>query len=185
MKKYLLGIIIVIFSIFLVTGCKTNNKKGKGKVYELISLKDGQVEVFEGIIPKGWKYNLESNWNNVSSVTPGIETVTITSPDLTASIKIISQESYTENKKYNEGENRDYYTTYLHYMNASDYLDYYMNKNYNGSKYVKDVDMDSKILDQVKEYNNIIYQAGLKDAAALNTQKTIKVAVSIIISYDY
>ena len=173
-------VLIIILSLFILSGCsnKINTKKSKqGTIYEKISLKDNNVTVFEGIVPKGWNYNIESKWDIVNSVTPGRETVYLSSPDLTASIKIISQESYTENKKYNEGENRDYYTTYLHYMNASDYLDYYMDKYYNNSKFLKNVDTDSKLLDQVKEYNNIIYQSGLKDANAINTQGKIKVGV--------
>ena len=132
------------------------------------------------IIPKGWTASIESNWQNVSSVTPGIETVTISNPDHTANIKIISQESYTENKKFNEGENRDYYTTYLHYMNASDYIDYYMNKYNSGSKFSKDVEMDENIVNQVKEYNNIIYQQGLKDAEALSGVGHVKIGVSLV-----
>ena len=181
MKK-ILTIFVIFLSVFLITGCNasTSTKKSKqGKIYERISLKDGNVTVFEGIVPKGWNYNIESNWNVVSSVTPGKETVYLSSPDLSATIKIISQESFTENKKYQEGENTDYYTTYLHYMNASDYLDYYMDKYYKGSKLVKDVGVDEKLLTQIKDYNNIIYTSGLSDVNAINSQGKVKVSLSI------
>ena len=189
MKKKLLITLLLISSVFVLTGCKRNIFKKqvtleeaieKGQIYESVSLYDNNVEVFKSIVPKGWKATIESNWNNVSSVTPGIETVTISSPDHSANIKIISQECYTENKKYNEGVNKDYYTTYLHYMNASDYINYYMNKYNNGSKFLQDVEMDENIVKQVKEYNNIIYQAGLKDAETINATGQVKVGVSLV-----
>ena len=188
MKKFLVGL-LTISLLFTMTGCKRNVFKKqvtleeaieKGQIYESISLSDGGVEVFKSIIPKGWTASIESNWKNISSVTPGIETVTISNPEHTANIKIISQESYTENKKYNEGENYDYYTTYLHYMNASDYIDYYMNKHSNGSKFLKDVEMDENIVKQVKEYNDIVYQQGLKDAETINNMGQVKVGVSLV-----
>ncbi len=188
MKKFLVGLLIISL-LFTMTGCKRSVFKkpvtleeamAKGQIYESISLKDGDVVVFNSIIPKGWTASIESNWQNVSSVTPGIETVTISNPDHTVNIKIISQESYTENKKYNEGENRDYYTTYLHYMNASDYIDYYMNKYNSGSKFSKDVEMDENIVNQVKEYNNIIYQQGLKDVESLNGVGNVKIGISLV-----
>lgn len=188
MKKFLVGL-FTISLLFTMTGCKKNVFKRqvtleeaieKGQIYENVSLKDGNVEVFKTIIPKRWTANIESNWNNVSSVTPGIETVTISNPEHTVNIKIISQESYTENKKYNEGENREYYTTYLHYMNASDYIDYYMNKYNSGSKFIKNVEVDEDIVNQVKEYNNIIYQQGLKDAESLNSIGKVKVGVYLV-----
>lgn len=188
MKKFLV-LLFGIIMLFTMSGCKRNVFKKqvtmeeaieKGQIYENLSLQDNNVTVFKSIIPKGWTASIESNWNNVSSVTPGIETITISNPDHTVNIKIISQESYTENKKYNEGENKDYYTTYLHYMNASDYIDYYMNKYNNGSKFIKSVEMDENIVKQVKEYNNITYQAGLKDAETINSTGQVRVEVSLV-----
>ena len=102
MKK-IISFLIIMLSILLITGCesKVNNN---GKTYQIISLKDGNVDVFKSIIPKGWNYNIESRWDVVSSVTPGKEVITLSSPDLSATIKIISQESFVENKKYKEGQ---------------------------------------------------------------------------------
>lgn len=188
MKRFLVGLFGILM-LFTMTGCRRNVFKRqvtleeaieKGQIYESVSLSDGNVEVFKSIIPKGWTANVESNWKNISSVTPGIETVTISNPDHTVNIKIISQESYTENNKYNEGENYDYYTTYLHYMNASDYIDYYMNKHSSGSKFIKNVEMDENIVKQVKEYNNITYQQGLKEAESLNGIGNVKIGVSLV-----
>ena len=83
-------------------------------------LKDttNNVLVFKSIVPSDWKGLIESNWNIVSSSTPGKETIYLSNLDGTAKITFVSQQTFVENNKYAEGENREYYTTYLHYMNA-------------------------------------------------------------------
>ena len=175
MKKKIL--ILLILMVFL-TGCgvfKNSNKssasKGKGTMYYRISLNDtvNGVGVFETILPEGWRYAIESRWDVVSSSVPGLETVMLSSPDARASILIRSQEGYVENKKYNEGINKDYYTTYLHYMDASSYLEYYVNSHYQGASYLKDMEIDDNILNQLKELNNIKLEIGKRDAQTINS----------------
>lgn len=186
MKKIVFSLFILL-SLITLTGCNNNqeNNSGKnqeivGRMYNYISLNDttNNVTVFKSIIPSDWKGLIDSKWNLINSITPGRETIYLSNPDGTVKITFISQQSYVENKKYAEGENREYFTTYLHYMNAKEYLDYYMNQNYKGSKLIKELENDERLANQLKEYNNIRYNIGLKDAAELNkVTPTVSVAV--------
>lgn len=65
---------------------------------------------------------------------------------------------------------KDYYTTYLHQMNASEYSDYFMQRIYNVSDYVKDVDMDDSIYSQLEELHNLRIALGQQDAQRLQAE---------------
>lgn len=51
-----------------------------------------------------------------------------------------------------EGTNLEYYTTYLHYMNADDFIEYYMNYAHPGSQLIKKLENDSKIINQAEQF---------------------------------
>ena len=181
-KKF---VVIIIIMILLITGCgKVRSKKdikGKGELYYQVTLYDtvNGVDIFNTILPSGWKYYNESNWSVVSSSVPGFESIRLSSGDGKASIIIRSQEGFVENKKYNEGINYDYYTTYLHYMDASGYIDYFMNNYFKGSSFVKDMDIDQDLLNKLKEINSIKLELGKKDALVLsNVTPNVSVTVS-------
>ena len=191
MKK-IITIFMLLGSLICFSGCEnlfnSNGNNGEvqnvtGRLYKVLSLKDttNNVLVFKSIVPSDWKGLIESNWNIVSSSTPGKETIYLSNLDGTAKITFVSQQTFVENNKYSEGENREYYTTYLHYMNAKEYLDYFVNKEYKGSKLVKELEEDDKLSNQLKEYNKIRYNAAQNDANELN-----KVTPSVNISVkDY
>lgn len=171
MRKKILIFIFILLILVTVCTKKTNEKTtSKGKIYERVLLNDPQnnVNVFSGLIPKGWNTYIESKWDVISSSVPGYETVRISSPDSRASIIMISQKGYVENEKYAEGENYEYYTTYLHYMDASTYLDYFINQNYSGSNLKNDLEINEDYLNQLKSYNNIKLELAKNDAEELN-----------------
>lgn len=182
MKKILLSLVAILFTL----GCG-NKKVVKPKVkkvvsesgnYKIVSLKDNNITVFKGIIPSDWNVSIESNWNIVNSDYPGLETIHFSSPDHKATIKILSQHSYTENKKFKSGENKEYYTTYLNYMNADKYLDYFMNKFYSGSKLSKKLSVDENLIKLVSDYNNIIVSKQQEYAKVINAQGQMTVNYS-------
>ena len=163
-KKILLGVLILI-GLFTITGCvKHNSKTNKntGRIYNIVTLQDMGVDMFSSIIPEGWKATISSQ-NLVNSSYPFVETVVITNPDKSAKITILSQHSYTENTKYNEGENKDYYTTYLHQMDADTYMDYFMSNIYKGSTFVKEGDIDKGLASDVKKLQNLRMEQANKD----------------------
>ena len=180
-------VFLIIITLLFITGCGFrigNNKKsikGKGEIYYRVSLKDtvNNVNAFETLLPEGWNYYIESRWDIVSSSVPGLEAVTLSSPDGRAAIYIRSQEGYVENKKYNEGINMDYYTTYLHYMDASSYLDYFVNQKFNGISHLKDVPIDEDLFNQLKSFNSIKLEMAKKDAEILsNVTPSVSISVS-------
>ena len=194
------GIVIVVFGIIIGLICKafigkSNNNKGDlnktgmylnqedgkqssninpndGKIYNKVSLKDTQagITAFEGIIPQGWSANIQSNWNVVSSNVPGVETVTITSPDGKASIVIDSNQAFVENTKFNEGVNYDYYSTYLHYMDADEFVQYYMDLTYGEDAILEeDLEDDSDVIQQANSCTNMLVENMKATSEWINT----------------
>ena len=81
-----------------------------------------------------------------------MESVTLTSPDGKAKIYIDSQQQYCESSSMGEGTSLEYYTTYLHYMNADEFIKYYMDYAYPGSELLKSLETDSKLINQAKQF---------------------------------
>ena len=159
MKKKIFFILLTIISLTTLVGCSNNvenkNKmKSIGKMYKTLALTDKGINMFNTIVPDGWTASISSR-DMVNSSHPFVETVVISNPDSSAKITILSQHSYTENDKYNEGENKEYYTTYLHKMDAGTYLDYFMERIYKGSSFVQEKEVDSKVLEDLKTLHNL------------------------------
>ena len=133
--------------------------------------------MFNTIVPEGWTATISSE-NLVNSTHPFVETVILTNPEKTASIAIISQHSYVENNKYNEGVNTDYYTTYLHQMDAATYLDYFMSGMDSNATFVKNGKVDDKIAKDVKSLQKIRVELAKQDANKIDS-KTYGVSISI------
>lgn len=145
-------------------------KNTTGKLYSTFYLTDSGVNVFKGIAPQGWYVDIYSNWNVVNHIHPGLETVVLYSPDQTAKITIISIHSYVENASYAEGVNYDYYTTYLHKMNATQYIGYYVDNNYPGAQYLEAKQVPGDIINQLDEYNKQQVAYGIQDMNSMNLQ---------------
>ncbi len=169
MKNKIILIVLCIFSILILGGCKKNVVEGKGRLYEVISLNDKNINMFNAIVPKGWSAKIYSQ-DLVNSTHPFAETVVISNEEKTAKITILSQHSYVENKKYKEGQNKEYYTTYLHKMNASKYLDYFMEKIFNVTTLVKSKTVEDKVLNQLQTLHNLKINLAKQDAKNLQTQ---------------
>lgn len=143
-----------------------------GTLYNKVSLMDSNARIvaFEGLIPQGWTANIESNWQVVSSDCPGVETVTLVSPDGNASIVIDSQQVFAENSQYAEGVNYDYYTTYLHYMDADTFVQYYMDSAYPGNNtLIADLEDDADLLQSANDCTDIFVQYATQNSEWINT----------------
>ena len=112
-------ILIILLLSLLLIGCNKEESNNQidvdktGKIYNIVNLQDKGITMFRTIIPEGWNSYISSQ-DLVNSSYPFVETVVLSNPEGTARITIISQHSYTENSKYREGINTDYYTTYMH-----------------------------------------------------------------------
>lgn len=127
----------------------------EGTYYNIVNLVDPQANVtaFTGLIPEGWQASIQSNWQVISPDFPILEEVTILSPDGKASIVIGSQQQFAETSDpyMQEGVNYEYYTTYLHYMDADTFVQYYMDNAYGLSTLMKDLEDDQEVLSQAQQ----------------------------------
>ncbi len=141
-------------------GDAKTKQTSNGKLYNMQHLVDQSagVNVFNAFIPQGWTASVQGNWQVVSPDFPGLESVTITSPDGKASIYIDSIQQFGDSQTMNEGVNLEYYTTYLHYMDADTFVQYYMDNAHPGSTLIKDLDDDPDTLSQANELNQQFVQ---------------------------
>ncbi len=133
-------------------GTKTGNIVGK--YYNQVVLKDqtSGANVFKSLLPDGWKATVTSNYNVIAPDYPVLFSVAITSPDGKAQINIDSAQQYCESQTRNEGANLEEYTTYLHYMNAEQFVEYFMNQAYPNSTLLKSFDTDVTLLSELRSY---------------------------------
>jgi hypothetical protein len=179
MKKKCL-IIMMIFSFLCLTGCGSsknngmdpinNNTQSMGRMYNLISLQDKGITMFNGIIPEGWSAKIYSQ-DQVNSIHPFVETIVITNPDNTARIVILSQNSYLDNSKFKEGKNKDYYSTYLHTMNSNEYSDYYMSHIFQVTDFVKNVELPQDMHLEMNALHNYRMQLAQNDLKKISTSQ--------------
>ena len=139
------------------TSSKTTKANIIGTYYNPISLVDYQsnVEVFKGLAPEGWTGSVSSNYQVISPDYPVLESVTLTSPDGKATIYIDSQQQYCESSSMGEGVSEEYYTTYLHYMDADEFIQYFMDYAHPGSTLTKTLENDEELLNQAKQYQQL------------------------------
>ena len=144
-----------------------SSKKSEGKMYNLLKLYDQNagVNVFDAFLPQGWQAQAQGNWQVVSPDFPGTESITIVSPDGKAAIYIDSIQQFGDSNTQAEGVNLEYYTTYLHYMDADTFVQYYMDTAHPGSTLIKDFEDDPDILSNANQLNQLFIQK-LKNTAS-------------------
>lgn len=152
------------------TSNKTETKNNvQGKYYNMVSLVDtyANVVVFKGLLPSGWTAMVSSNYQVISPDYPVLESVSITSPDGKANIYIDSQQQYCESSSMGEGASLEYYTTYLHYMTADEFVQYFMDYAYPGATLTKTLQNDTDILDQARQFQKIKAQNSRNNMATI------------------
>ena len=141
-----------------------------GSIYQMIELTDPMIGViaYKGILPEGWTVELASNWSNVS-VYPGQEFITFTSPDGKATVKIASAQAYAQSNMHDTGVDYSDYTTYLPYMNAEQFIDYYVQNTYPGAEQIKAIDIpeeQTKAIQEIAESDLETFVQGVNALAA-------------------
>ena len=92
--------------------------------YTRSSLYDGQtgVRAVDLLLPSGWDARLTVDWGCVSTATPGLASLSLTSPDGRTAIRLLSEREYldlTENgQKRPEGPDTEKYRTLRQYCDA-------------------------------------------------------------------
>ena len=110
------------------------------------------ITAFSGLLPQGWTAKIQSNYNIISPDYPVLFSVEITSPDGKTSIYIDSPEQFCESPTMGEGASLEYYTTYLHYMTADEFVEYFMNNTYPNSTLIKSLETDNDLLNEARSF---------------------------------
>ena len=96
-------------------------------IFEHQTLYYGGFPVAVMLVPEGWSVSMNIDWEFISTATPGVANILMTSPDGHAIISAIS--SYSFNDLYSNGESTGEgvdigsYMTKLRYRNAEEYAD--------------------------------------------------------------
>ena len=141
----------------------------QGTYYRRYDLTDTQigVPVFSAFLPDGWAANIASDWSVISIGAPGLEEIVITSPDGMATITIDSCQAYTQSPYGDEGQSFEYYTTYMNYKNAGQFVDAYMSMMYPEATLIQDLGSNPDVLNQLHQYNELLSYIGTQEASAM------------------
>ena len=114
----------------------------EGKLYSQIGLVDpyANVVAFQGLLPEGWTVQMQSNWGLINPY-PGQEIVQFVSPDGKAAVSIASQLIYEEGSDRGYGADISNFITLAPYMNASSYIDYYVQNTYANAEAIGDLEI--------------------------------------------
>ncbi len=73
---------------------------------------------------------MASDWTITSAATPGLGSITLTSPDGQVEVAISSRVDFVQQESGQEGSSFEYYTNYLNYRDAAEFTDMYMSNTY-------------------------------------------------------
>lgn len=142
--------------------------------YELVDQTIG-VPVFNAFLPQGWTANISSNWNVISIGAPGLEEITINSPDGRAQITIDSCQCFVQSPYHDRGSNFEYYTTYLDYLNAGQFVDMYMDQTHPGYKILEESPVDEETIGWLNQYNDTMVAKANGTSGAITIGSTSSV----------
>ena len=147
-----------------------------GTYYQHQLLTDTQlgVAVFDAFLPQGWNADIASNWNVLSVGAPGLEEITLMSPDGLATVTIDSCQAFTEHYQQSEGQDFETYTTYMNYKTAPQFVDYFMDGAYAGQyTMTKEFPDDEDVLGQLRQYNDTLVAISNRVGAEVTQGGTI------------
>ncbi len=137
----------------------------EGKLYSQIGLVDpyANVVAFQGLLPDGWTVQMQSNWGLINPY-PGQEIVQFVSPDGKASISIASPLIYEEGSDRGYGADLSNFITLAPYMNASNYIDYYVQNTYANAEAVGDLEITEEQQANINAFTEIFATNGINTA---------------------
>lgn len=135
---------------------------------ELLMDREISANVFSAFVPQGWTASVASDWTYMSPERPGLESITIASPDGLAQIDIASRMDFVQHPYGQQGQDFSTYTTYLDYLDAGGFIDLYVNNTYGSSAtLVNELPDDPDTMAQLQEYLNTIVTKANQSAATL------------------
>ena len=113
----------------------------EGKLYNRVGVYDqyANIVAFQTLLPEGWTTSMESYWMNYSLAYPGVEIVTLTSPDGKAQIRLQSPRNFLQDLIWGKsGQDLEEFATFSTYLDASTYVQYSVQSSYADASLVKD-----------------------------------------------
>ena len=137
----------------------------EGRLYKQIGLVDqyANVVVYQGLLPEGWTLDMVSSWTgNYSYTWPGVEVITMTSPDGKGFIRIQSPRQYSEDLMLGKtGASISDNTIYAPYLNADQYVQNAVQSAFSDTTLTKDFEDNPDVLSamqtQTQYYAQITY----------------------------
>ena len=122
----------------------------EGKLYQRVGAVDpyAQITVFQTLLPEGWTLDMASSWTgNYSYTWPGVEVITMTSPDGKGFIRIQSPRQYSEDLMLGKtGASISDNTIYAPYLNADQYVQNAVQSAFSGTTLTKDFEDNPDVL---------------------------------------
>ena len=122
----------------------------EGKLYQRVGAVDpyAQITVFQTLLPEGWTLDMASSWTgNYSYTWPGVEVITMTSPDGKGFIRIQSPRQYSEDLMLGKtGASISDNTIYAPYLNADKYVQNAVQSAFSSTTLTKDFEDNPDVL---------------------------------------
>ena len=112
-----------------------------GKLYNRVGVYDqyANIVAFQTLLPEGWTASIESYWMNYSLAYPGVEIVTLTSPDGKAQIRLQSPRNFLQDLIWGKiGQDLEEFATFSNYLDAATYVQYSVQSSYENASLIKD-----------------------------------------------
>ena len=107
------------------------------------------------LVPAGWDVSLDVNWGFVSTSSPGVGTVTLTSPDGRAEISMVSNQAFADisvgDMRVAEGIDQGLYTTNLFYRDAAAFVEDSLTASFGEVELVETLPVSEEMEDMIRE----------------------------------
>lgn len=135
-------------------------------IHETLTDRTTGVKTANVLVPYGWNASLNVDWNYVDCSTPGVATVTLTSPDGKVSIGLQSAMQFYDiyNNGNTTGQGIDYslYCTKMTYHNAHEMVELSAQNSYPGARLVKSYPVSDDIVRMLKEGAQVRLQSMIR-----------------------
>ncbi len=137
----------------------------EGRLYKQIGLVDqyANVVVYQGLLPEGWTVQMQSTWGLVNP-DPGQEIVQFVSPDGKAVVNIASSLVFEDSNFIGYGADISNFITRAPYMNASGYIDYYVQNSFMNAELIGDLEITAEQQANIDAYTEVYAANGINTA---------------------
>ncbi|MBR4474473.1 MAG: hypothetical protein IKS55_12645 [Oscillospiraceae bacterium] len=149
---------------------QVNTGSASSLYYTHETLKDNAsgVKIANVLVPYGWNMSFKVSWDFISTSTPGVADVILTSPDGKARINLTSDmqflDMYANGMHYGEGADMSIYCTRLHFRDAEEVQSLFLQGgSYSNAQLVKSYTVPDSLVQTLKEGARLRLQKNVAD----------------------